>query len=218
MDSQLDDDMDQPQKDYFVAIAKGMPEDSNIILCGPEPGWLYTRVVGNGSFKIMDYLAWIAMQHRKGVRIPLVISGDTHHYSRYEGDDGMTQFVTSGGGGAFLHPTHQHAQTVDVYRPADDITWMKSAVKQLTLGSWKTKEGVAQEACYPSRAESMAMLREVVRFPAHNSSFGLVLGAVYWLLGLLGSYFPWDVGTSRRSSWREASTPIPSEQREAARR
>jgi len=49
MDSQLDDDMDQPQKDYFVAIAKGMGANSNIILCGPEPGWLYTRVVGNGS-------------------------------------------------------------------------------------------------------------------------------------------------------------------------
>jgi len=193
MDSQLDDDMDQPQKDYFVAIAKGMPEHSNIILCGPEPGWLYTRVVGNGSFKIMDYLAWIAMQHCNGVRIPLVISGDTHHYSRYEGDDGMTQFVTSGGGGAFLHPTHQLAQTVDVYRPADDITWMTSAVKQLTLGSWKTKEGVAQEACYPSRTESMAMLRGSLRFPAYNPGFGLVLGAVYWLLGLLGSYFPWDV-------------------------
>jgi hypothetical protein len=193
MDSQLDDDMDQPQKDYFVAIAKGMPEHSNIILCGPEPGWLYTRVVGNGSLKIMDYLAWIAMQHCKGVRIPLVISGDTHHYSRYEGDDGMTQFVTSGGGGAFLHPTHQLAQTVDVYRPADDITWMKSAVKHLTLGSWKTKEGVAQEACYPTRAESKAMLRGNLRFPAYNPGFGLVLGAVYWLLGLLGSYFPWDV-------------------------
>jgi hypothetical protein len=28
----------------------------------------------------------------------------------------MTQFITSGGGGAFLHPTHQLANTVDVDR------------------------------------------------------------------------------------------------------
>jgi hypothetical protein len=105
----------------------------------------------------------------------------------------MTQFVTSGGGGAFLHPTHQLAPTVDVYRPVDDITWMKNAVKKLTLGSWKTKEGVPQEACYPSRADSMAMLRGNLRFPAYNLGFGLVLGAIYWLLGLLGSFFPWDI-------------------------
>jgi hypothetical protein len=193
MDSQLDDDMDQPQKDYFVAIAKGMLPDTNIILCGPEPGWLYTRVVGNGSLKIMDYLAWIAINNCKGVRIPLVISGDTHHYSRYEGDDGMTQFVTSGGGGAFLHPTHQLAPTVDVYRPEDKITWMKSAVKSLSLGSWKTKDGSAREACYPSRADSMIMLRGNLCFPAYNRTFGVVLGAVYWLLGLVATAFPCDV-------------------------
>jgi hypothetical protein len=193
MDSQLDDDMDQPQKDYFIAIAKGMDANSNIILCGPEPGWLYTRVVGNGSLKIMDYLAWIAINHCPGVRIPLVISGDTHHYSRYEGDDGMTQFVTSGGGGAFLHSTHQLAQTVDVHRPKDRITWMKSAVKKLTLGSWKSKDGVTHEACYPSRAESMDMLRGNFCFPAYNLTFGFVLGAIYWLLGLVATAFPCDI-------------------------
>jgi hypothetical protein len=193
MDSQLDDDMDQPQKDYFVAIAQSMPENSNIILCGPEPGWLYTRAAGNGSLKIMDYLAWVALQHCKGVRIPLVISGDTHHYSRYEGNDGMTQFVTSGGGGAFLHPTHQLAETIDVYRPEDGITWMKHKVQKLTLGSWKTPEGVTQEACYPSRAESMAMLRGNLKFPSYNPSFGVVLGAIYWIIGLIGSHFPADI-------------------------
>jgi hypothetical protein len=193
MDSQLDDDMDQPQKDYFVAIAKGMPPNSNIIVCGPEPGWLYTRVVGSGSLQIMDYLAWIAINHCPGVIIPLVISGDTHHYSRYEGDDGMTQFVTSGGGGAFLHSTHQLAQTIDVNRPKDGITWMKSAVKTLTLGSWKAGDGVAQEACYPTRAESMDMLRGNFRFPFYNPTFGFVLGAIYWLLGLVAAALPCDV-------------------------
>jgi len=40
-------------------------------------------------------------QHR-GLKIPLVLSGDTHNYSRYVGDDNHTQFITSGGGGAFI--------------------------------------------------------------------------------------------------------------------
>ena len=37
VDAQLDDQVDQPQQDYFAAIAQGMPADANIILCGPEP-------------------------------------------------------------------------------------------------------------------------------------------------------------------------------------
>lgn len=191
MDAQLDDDVDQPQKDYFVHVAKGMPADSNIILCGPEPGWLYTLRQGNGSLKIIDYVAWIALNHCRGVKIPLVISGDTHHYSRYEGDDGMTQFVTSGGGGAFLHPTHQLAGTVDMDRPDDHITWMKGEVKKLTLAS-SNVNGTIKESCYPSRAESMRMLAGNFVFPFYNPSFGVVLGAVYWLLGLVAVFFPDD--------------------------
>ena len=80
MDAQLDDDVDQPQKDYFIHIAKGMPENSNIILCGPEPGWLYTLRQGNGSLQIIDYVAWIAMNHCDGVKIPVVLSGDAIAY------------------------------------------------------------------------------------------------------------------------------------------
>jgi hypothetical protein len=45
LDTQLDDDVDQPQQDYFEAIARNMPENARIILCGPEPGWLYTKAV-----------------------------------------------------------------------------------------------------------------------------------------------------------------------------
>ena len=102
-----------------------MPENSNIILCSPEPGWLYTLRQGNGSFLIIDYVAWIAINHCPGVKIPVVLSGDTHHYSRYEGDDGMTQFVTSGGGGAFLHPTHQLAAEIDVAEiPIKAARWL----------------------------------------------------------------------------------------------
>jgi hypothetical protein len=191
MDTQLDDDVDQPQKDYFIHIAKGMPENSNIILCSPEPGWLYTLRQGNGSFQIIDYVAWIAINHCAGVKIPVVLSGDTHHYSRYEGDDGMTQFVTSGGGGAFLHPTHQLAAEIDVNRNKDHITWMKGDVKKLTLAS-AASDGVVKESCYPTRSESMRMLAGNFAFPFYNPSFGVVLGAVYWVLGLIAVFFPDD--------------------------
>jgi hypothetical protein len=141
MDAQLDDDVDQPQKDYFIAIAKKMDTGSKIIPCGPEPGWLYTEKQGNKSFAVINYVACLAENRHRNLTVPLVLSGDTHHYSRYEGDDGVTQFITSGGGGAFLHPTHQVEPTVDIDRPKDDIQWINGRVKKLTLGKAPTPRG-----------------------------------------------------------------------------
>ena len=36
-------DIDQPQADYFKAIASRMDPGSKIILCSAEPGWQYTK-------------------------------------------------------------------------------------------------------------------------------------------------------------------------------
>ena len=134
IDAQLDDDVDQPQKDYFAAIAQGMPENANIILCGPEPGWLYTHKHGSKSLDVINEVGWVALARNKGLMIPLVLAGDTHHYSRYAADDGVTQFITSGGGGAFLHPTHQLAHTIDLDREPEGISWLDGRVKRLSLG------------------------------------------------------------------------------------
>jgi hypothetical protein len=193
MDAQLDDDVDQPQKDYFSAIAKGMPDNANIILCGPEPGWLYTLKQGSKSFSVIEYVGWIALNKRKSLKIPLIVSGDTHHYSRYAGDDGVTQFVTSGGGGAFLHPTHQLKPEIDVNRPDDGITWL-GRVKKLTLGKDASAPAgsVPKEACYPTRAESTSMLAGNFAFLFLNPGFAFVLGVVYWLLGLVAANYPTD--------------------------
>ncbi len=40
-------------------------------------------------------------------KVAVFIAGDLHHYRRHEAtDESSTQKITSGGGGAFLHPTH----------------------------------------------------------------------------------------------------------------
>jgi hypothetical protein len=111
-DIQLADDMDQPQADYFAMIAKQMPEGSKIILCSAEPGWLYTHT-NSSSWGIMEYAIGIAEKADRGLTIPVLLSGDTHHYSRYVAGDG-TQFVTSGAGGAFRHPTHHLSEKAAV--------------------------------------------------------------------------------------------------------
>jgi hypothetical protein len=75
VDTQLGDDIDQPQKEYFVSIASRMPEGSNIILCGPEPGWLYTRK-SDDARSILDYLGWLARNADRTLKIPLILSGE----------------------------------------------------------------------------------------------------------------------------------------------
>jgi len=186
MDAQLDDDVDQPQKDYFDQIARGMHDESKIILCGPEPGWLYTLQKGNKALSVVDNIAWSAVSKKKGLQVPIVLSGDTHHYSRYSGDDGITQFITSGGGGAFLHGTHWLEDEVELKEDKGNAYWLGGKVKKLDL---KTSPAtphtpVSEEACYPTRAESRKMLRGDFKFVRLNSGFCGLLGVLYWLVGL----------------------------------
>ncbi len=129
MDAQLDDTVDQPQKDYFDQIAECMEKDSRVILCGPEPGWLYTLQQSSKSFGVVDNIAWSAARHH--MKVPIVLSGDTHYYSRYAGDDGVTQFITSGGGGAFLHGTHWLKDKVELEEKLGNAYWLGGRVKSL---------------------------------------------------------------------------------------
>jgi hypothetical protein len=166
-----------------------MPDDANIILCGPEPGWLYTATKEK-SLSVIDYVGWRALNRSAHMNIPLVVSGDTHHYSRYEGEDCktglMTQFTTSGGGGAFLHPTHALAPTIDLQK----IPWLGGRVTRLTLGRDPNLKGDnAKEALYPTREKSCSLLAGNFAFAAYNPWFSFLLGGCYWFIGLLVLHF-----------------------------
>ncbi len=108
IDIALVHDMDQPQADYFVAIARDMPQGANVILCSAEPGWYKAETDGD-SFRTLSYAARIAEnaedEHgaKKNLKIPLILSGNSHHYAHYAGAG--AHYITSGGGGAFVHGT-----------------------------------------------------------------------------------------------------------------
>lgn len=176
-DIQLADDMDQPQADYFKHIAASMPENSKIILCSAEPGWLYTDS-NRKSWEIMEYAAGIALNVGRGHTIPVLLSGDTHHYSRYVGKNDR-QYVTSGGGGAFLHPTHQLEKNVSV-----NFVDHREA---LTLGMMSDSADSAKTtvAVYPSFLTSKMMTLKNVFFAFSNWDFSLLMGAIYFLFALL---------------------------------
>ena len=137
------------------------------------------RTKSDAALEILDYAVSFANGAKKGLTIPLVLSGDTHHYSRYYEPTTKTHFITSGGGGAFLHPTHSCEDTVE-------IRWLDQKVNL----SLKTDPGPGhaandKAACYPTREESRALLRGDIFFAFKNFGFALVLGVVYFGFALL---------------------------------
>jgi hypothetical protein len=184
VDIQLAEDIDQPQDDYFRSIADAMPDNAHIILCSAEPGWLYTDT-NDKSWEVMGFAIGIAKEAGKNFKIPILISGDTHHYSRYASPDGK-QFITSGGGGAFLHPTHQ-------LEPEVEIKW--SGKTKLALGQIPaaTKDAKPEFACYPSQNISRRLTWWNLIFAFTNWDFSLLMGAIYGLAGILiGLRDQWD--------------------------
>ncbi len=179
IDIALVHDMDQPQADYFVAIARDMPQGANVILCSAEPGWYKAETDGD-SFRTLSYAAWIAENaedehgERKDLKIPLVLSGDSHHYAHYVGDG--THYITSGGGGAFVHGTLE-------LKPAIRARWLNDDHAILRL-----------EQCYPTQAESRTLLNGNRKFGALNPGLTIALAALYLTFAFaLTARWHWDV-------------------------
>jgi len=106
-DIQLDGYIDQPQLDFFAHVAKcWMPPGSKVILCTAEPTWMYVDVNDpeKNEFKNFSYMEGVISQPERGHRLALVLTGDSHHYGRWT--EGDRNYIVAGGGGAFLHPTH----------------------------------------------------------------------------------------------------------------
>ncbi|ABE41162.1 hypothetical protein RPD_3941 [Rhodopseudomonas palustris BisB5] len=184
IDIQLADNMDQPQADYFKTIAENMPENSKIILCSAEPGWLYVETSSEStSWEIVEYAIELAENAGKGLTVPVVLSGDTHHYNRYTGLKNQ-QYITSGGGGAFLHPTHQLEDVIPLRRCGVN--------QSLTLASASDKG--AGPAVYPGFELSKSLVWRNLYFALTNWDFSLLMGMVYFLFGVAISLRPhWDM-------------------------
>jgi hypothetical protein len=167
-------DMDQPQADYFVAIAKAMPEHTNIILCSAEPGWYKAEARGD-AYRTLSYASQIARNAKRDLRIPLVLSGDSHHYARYVAESG-SQYITSGGGGAFLHGTLELKENIGA-------PWLQSAQDNLTLAR-----------CYPSKPESAELLSGNSDFGRLNSGLTRSIAGFYAFSAFILASLPrWDV-------------------------
>ncbi len=165
-DIQLNSDIDQPQLAYFKKIAQEqMQAGDTVILLTAEPAWVYAQMLkGDRSFDKLKFFVERYIQNAKDTtgrafKLAATITGDLHHYSRYqkEGENHGHQFITAGGGGAFLHLTHNLPECLDAL-----------------------KEGhVHQQCTFPNRKESRRLLLWNFIFPFKNFLFTALLWGIY---------------------------------------
>lgn len=221
LDSQLGQYIDEPQLDYFynTVTTRLLPGDA-VILCVAAPYWV--RETENASafrqvhFFEQDYLRRrfnrrAGMFEETGASVRLWLTGDLHHYSRYEelpgelpGDAGLpasgrtgadprrTQLMTCGLGGAFLADARwlPPELTLPAHRPdpapADHATADRQPDHQPAQG----RRFVLAPGTFPGRAESRQFRGRLANpfspfwLPVRNPGFGSALGVAHMLAAL----------------------------------
>ena len=174
IDIALDTRIDPPQQAYFLSILSGergepgrtFREHDNIILCTAKPAWLdQGEALATEAKRNLSYFVQEIVEKNRGC-VRVILSGDLHHYSRYEDRRG-DQLITAGGGGAYLSGTHQLPDQVPGFGPSP-------------------KPDDAFRAApfpYPSRSDSrwLALGGLLLALRKANWPFAAFVGFVYWL-------------------------------------
>ena len=174
IDIQLDEDIDKPQLDYFDKVSSEyMQEGNNVILCTAEPSWVYnTSLRLDKSYKnLRVFESWFIAE--KKLNIIVSLSGDLHHYAHYiqNTDKDTLHKLTAGGGGAFMHPTHNLPDKLINLREGDFVL----------------------KTTFPEKSKSKQMAWGALLFPYYNWSFGFFLATIY-LLFVWGIYISSSIG------------------------
>jgi len=140
-DIQFSKYLDTAQVNYFTAMARQMRHGDNLIICLAEPSWMIADLHGQDEEENFFKITSIARE--RGAHVAAVIAGDWHNYNRYYAHELDVHFITSGGGGAFLHPTHVLKNNISVRWPerADDAQAVQGDAAAGRPGeSWQARE------------------------------------------------------------------------------
>ncbi|HSI92556.1 MAG TPA: hypothetical protein VK925_03605 [Jiangellaceae bacterium] len=174
MDIQLDSYIDEPQLQYFAAVAERLGPDDKIILTTARPAWVMTGSYPE-AYDSVDYFVRTIIRPT-GARIPVMLAGDKHHYSRYAGpgpDEQGRQLITCGGGGAYLTSTGHLPDAVQV---PPSHTLDRKATESETYQRQQT---------YPAQPTSRRLAWGIfARLPLRNPGFSGLLGFMQTLLML----------------------------------
>ncbi|SDL33990.1 Calcineurin-like phosphoesterase [Glycomyces sambucus] len=164
LDAQFDTHLDQNQSDYFRRAAEQLAPGDQVILCVAQPSWLWTSEDPR-SFDRIDHFIRDVIAAR-GASVPLILTGDRHHYSHYAEVDGVRHLVGAGGGGAYLSPTHTLP---------DEITAPRRSVPEPDAPEREYR--LAQT--YPSKAKSLSYAFGIfARLPWLNKGFVALMAVV----------------------------------------
>ncbi|CAN5620219.1 hypothetical protein BH20ACI4_BH20ACI4_27550 [soil metagenome] len=185
VDLQLSHNIDVPQLEYFERIINTVMEKGDkVILCVPEPYWVkslkYEGLTDKFEKKEASIEKLEKLFEENEIEVKLYLAGDLHHYRRFATEDGQHQKITAGGGGAFLHPTHDFD-----FRDKP----IESKTKNVSSFHWQTN--------YPDYDASKKMdWKNVFGFLFKNKTFGALTAILYILLaflihGEINSEFTW---------------------------
>lgn len=155
IDIQLKSDLDHAQIKYFESIARQIKEGDRVILATAEPHWLRAKVFEKYGPEFNESNLAFLENNVLGKRVTVFLAGDLHYYRRHESTDG-TQKIVSGGGGAFLSPTH-----------TEDDNDLR--------GGFKLK------ATFPDKATSRRLTWRNLFFLYYNRRFGVLTALLYFL-------------------------------------
>ena len=166
IDIQFGPYIDEAQWRYFAQIVTSQVDQGDrIILC------MSKEVEGGGEVYSDRNLEHLERQllHPAGAQVMLYLKSGRHHYCRYQEEDGPRQHVTAGGGGAFLHPTHQLPECLDLPGEEGHVSYRL-------------------QATYPSAVTSKKLRKRIWLLPLYNlplaGLFGFVEVLVVLNLGL----------------------------------
>ncbi len=172
IDIALGTDIDAQQLDYFTERAAELDPGDAIILVSAKPSWTKAGPAHPDAYDALDFFERQVIGDRARLRVSL--TGDTHHYARYEGPADQ-QKITAGGGGAYLSPTH-HMKRELLLPPPESIDPGKRPSQPYTL-----------RGRYPDAAESQRLRSRVVPGIYRNGLFWLLTSLTYLLLALPGT-------------------------------
>ncbi len=188
VDIQFGTFVDKAQLHYFSQeIASQVEPGDRIVLCTATAA-VTTQSEPQDSGGNLDYFERQVVQPT-GARIVLHLMSGLHHYCRYEQPNGSRHLITAGGGGAFLHPTHQLPENLE-------------------MGAGERRRRYRRTATYPSTAESKRMRKRLWLLPVRNPAFSAFLGVLNVQLAFMLSLHVGDahvelgVGDLGRALWR----------------
>jgi hypothetical protein len=166
IDIQFGSYIDEAQLRYFAGVALHQVESGDrIILCMAKEVDSGRKGAEVHSDRDVGFLDREVIQPC-GARLVLSLKSGKHYYARYEREEGCRQHIASGGGGAFLHPTHNLPERMDLPRAEGPVAYRMAST-------------------YPSAAVSKRLRKRIWLLAPYNLPLSGVFGAVQVLLALM---------------------------------